>query len=36
LLYRFSTPVSVLITAVVFAFAHLTPGEIPQLFVLGK
>uniref|UniRef100_A0A453R0G5 CAAX prenyl protease 2/Lysostaphin resistance protein A-like domain-containing protein n=1 Tax=Aegilops tauschii subsp. strangulata TaxID=200361 RepID=A0A453R0G5_AEGTS len=32
----FSTPVSVLITAVVFAFAHLTPGEIPQLFVLGK
>uniref|UniRef100_A0A453R034 CAAX prenyl protease 2/Lysostaphin resistance protein A-like domain-containing protein n=1 Tax=Aegilops tauschii subsp. strangulata TaxID=200361 RepID=A0A453R034_AEGTS len=31
----FSTPVSVLITAVVFAFAHLTPGEIPQLFVLG-
>ncbi|VAI71535.1 unnamed protein product [Triticum turgidum subsp. durum] len=34
-LYRFSTPVSVLITAVVFAFAHLTPGEFPQLFVLG-
>uniref|UniRef100_A0ACD6AKJ3 Uncharacterized protein n=1 Tax=Avena sativa TaxID=4498 RepID=A0ACD6AKJ3_AVESA len=31
----FSTPVSVLITAVVFAFAHLTPGELPQLFVLG-
>ncbi|KAF7099990.1 hypothetical protein CFC21_101557 [Triticum aestivum] len=31
----FSTPVSVLITAVVFAFAHLTPGEFPQLFVLG-
>uniref|UniRef100_A0ACD5Y9Q8 Uncharacterized protein n=1 Tax=Avena sativa TaxID=4498 RepID=A0ACD5Y9Q8_AVESA len=31
----FSTPVSVLITAVEFAFAHLTPGELPQLFVLG-
>jgi membrane protease YdiL (CAAX protease family) len=25
----------VLITASVFAFAHLTPGEFPQLFVLG-
>jgi membrane protease YdiL (CAAX protease family) len=32
----FSTPISVLITASVFAFAHLTPGEFPQLFVLGK
>uniref|UniRef100_A0A0E0ELY2 Uncharacterized protein n=1 Tax=Oryza meridionalis TaxID=40149 RepID=A0A0E0ELY2_9ORYZ len=32
---RFSTPISVLITASVFAFAHLTPGEFPQLFVLG-
>ncbi|XP_014756860.1 uncharacterized protein LOC100838017 isoform X4 [Brachypodium distachyon] len=31
----FSTPVSVLITAAVFAFAHLTPGEFSQLFVLG-
>uniref|UniRef100_A0A0A9EEH6 CAAX prenyl protease 2/Lysostaphin resistance protein A-like domain-containing protein n=1 Tax=Arundo donax TaxID=35708 RepID=A0A0A9EEH6_ARUDO len=31
----FSTPYSVLITAGVFAFAHLTPGEFPQLFVLG-
>ncbi|KAL6596259.1 hypothetical protein ACP70R_047623 [Stipagrostis hirtigluma subsp. patula] len=31
----FSTPYSVLITAAVFAFAHLTPGEFPQLFVLG-
>ncbi|CAM0879503.1 unnamed protein product [Alopecurus aequalis] len=31
----FSTPLSVLITAAVFAFAHLTPGEFPQLFVLG-
>ncbi|CAO2201963.1 unnamed protein product [Urochloa humidicola] len=32
---RFSTPYAVLITAAVFAFAHLTPGEFPQLFVLG-
>ncbi|XP_039854175.1 uncharacterized protein LOC120712454 isoform X2 [Panicum virgatum] len=31
----FSTPYAVLITAAVFAFAHLTPGEFPQLFVLG-
>ncbi|KAM0831640.1 hypothetical protein ACQ4PT_065399 [Festuca glaucescens] len=31
----FSTPVSILITAAVFALAHLTPGEFPQLFVLG-
>ncbi|KAG6764413.1 hypothetical protein POTOM_031881 [Populus tomentosa] len=30
------TPVSVLISAAVFALAHLTPGEFPQLFVLGK
>ncbi|KAL5981150.1 hypothetical protein ACLOJK_029070 [Asimina triloba] len=30
------TPVSVLITAAVFALAHLTPGEFPQLFVLGN
>ncbi|XP_042420061.1 uncharacterized protein LOC122008409 isoform X1 [Zingiber officinale] len=29
------TPVSVLITAAIFAIAHLTPGEFPQLFVLG-
>lgn len=29
------TPVSVLISAAVFALAHLTPGEFPQLFVLG-
>ncbi|XVF03342.1 hypothetical protein REPUB_Repub04eG0252900 [Reevesia pubescens] len=28
------TPVSVLISAAVFALAHLTPGEFPQLFVL--
>ncbi|KAF8779062.1 hypothetical protein HU200_003027 [Digitaria exilis] len=32
---RFSTPYAVLITAAVFAFAHLTPGEFPQLFALG-
>uniref|UniRef100_A0A1D1Y3Z7 Putative membrane peptidase ydiL n=1 Tax=Anthurium amnicola TaxID=1678845 RepID=A0A1D1Y3Z7_9ARAE len=31
----FPTPVSVLIAAAVFALAHLTPGEFPQLFVLG-
>ncbi|WOL05576.1 hypothetical protein Cni_G14305 [Canna indica] len=29
------TPVSVLITAALFAAAHLTPGEFPQLFILG-
>ncbi|KAF9626152.1 hypothetical protein IFM89_031279 [Coptis chinensis] len=29
------TPVSVLISAAVFALAHFTPGEFPQLFVLG-
>ncbi|GMP58282.1 hypothetical protein CsSME_00021999 [Camellia sinensis var. sinensis] len=29
------TPVSVLISAAVFAVAHLTPGQFPQLFVLG-
>ncbi|KAJ4961682.1 hypothetical protein NE237_021592 [Protea cynaroides] len=31
----FPTPVSVLLSAVVFSIAHLTPGEFPQLFVLG-
>ncbi|XP_010257309.1 PREDICTED: uncharacterized protein LOC104597460 [Nelumbo nucifera] len=31
----FPTPVSILISAAVFALAHLTPGEFPQLFVLG-
>ncbi|XP_072978183.1 uncharacterized protein [Typha angustifolia] len=31
----FPTPVSVLVSAAVFALAHLTPGEFPQLFVLG-
>lgn len=29
------TPVAVLLSASAFAFAHLTPGEFPQLFVLG-
>ncbi|KAL2904505.1 putative membrane peptidase YdiL [Bienertia sinuspersici] len=29
------TPVAVVISAAVFALAHLTPGEFPQLFVLG-
>ncbi|KAI3467355.1 hypothetical protein Pfo_024018 [Paulownia fortunei] len=29
------TPLSVLISAAVFAGAHLTPGQFPQLFVLG-
>lgn len=30
------TPISVFISAAVFALAHLTPGEFPQLFVLGS
>ncbi|XP_047958230.1 membrane-embedded CAAX protease MroQ isoform X1 [Salvia hispanica] len=29
------TPLAVLVSAAVFAGAHLTPGEFPQLFVLG-
>ncbi|KAJ4973862.1 hypothetical protein NE237_007036 [Protea cynaroides] len=29
------TPISVLLSAALFAIAHLTPGEFPQLFVLG-
>lgn len=29
------TPLAILISASVFAVAHLTPGEFPQLFVLG-
>ncbi|KAJ0037507.1 hypothetical protein Pint_22755 [Pistacia integerrima] len=29
------TPIAVIISAAVFALAHLTPGEFPQLFVLG-
>lgn len=32
---RLPTPLAVLISAAVFAAAHLTPGEFPQLFVLG-
>ncbi|KAF3772590.1 hypothetical protein EJ110_NYTH57482 [Nymphaea thermarum] len=31
----FPTPVAVISSATVFALAHLTPGEFPQLFVLG-
>ncbi|XP_020409557.1 uncharacterized protein LOC18792855 [Prunus persica] len=30
------TPVAIGIGAAVFALAHLTPGEFPQLFVLGS
>lgn len=33
---RVPTPVAVLISAAIFALAHLTPGEFPQLFVLGN
>ncbi|CAL1390177.1 unnamed protein product [Linum trigynum] len=29
------TPIAVVISAAVFALAHLTPGEFPQLFALG-
>lgn len=32
---RVPTPVAVAISAAVFALAHLTPGQFPQLFVLG-
>lgn len=31
----FPTPVCVVLSAAVFAFAHLTPDQFPQLFVLG-
>ncbi|EMS56159.1 Putative membrane peptidase ydiL [Triticum urartu] len=31
----FPTPVCVILSAAVFAFAHLTPDQFPQLFVLG-
>ncbi|KAF7123914.1 hypothetical protein RHSIM_Rhsim12G0063600 [Rhododendron simsii] len=34
-LTRLPTPVSILISGAVFAVAHLTPGQFPQLFVLG-
>ncbi|PWA70032.1 CAAX amino terminal protease family protein [Artemisia annua] len=29
------TPVSIAISAAVFSAAHLTPGQFPQLFILG-
>lgn len=29
------TPAAAVVSAAVFALAHLTPGEFPQLFVLG-
>ncbi|CAB4264629.1 unnamed protein product [Prunus armeniaca] len=32
--FRVPTPVAIGISAAVFALAHLTPGEFPQLFVL--
>lgn len=35
-LFRLPTPVSILISGAVFAVAHFTPGQFPQLFVLGK
>ncbi|KAG0543693.1 hypothetical protein BDA96_02G210800 [Sorghum bicolor] len=31
----FPTPFCVLVSAAVFALAHLTPGQFPQLFILG-
>uniref|UniRef100_A0A0E0QRD0 CAAX prenyl protease 2/Lysostaphin resistance protein A-like domain-containing protein n=1 Tax=Oryza rufipogon TaxID=4529 RepID=A0A0E0QRD0_ORYRU len=31
----FPTPVCILVSAALFAFAHLTPGQFPQLFILG-
>ncbi|KAL5658186.1 hypothetical protein ACJX0J_031349, partial [Zea mays] len=31
----FPTPACVLVSAAVFALAHLTPGQFPQLFILG-
>ncbi|OEL25258.1 hypothetical protein BAE44_0013724 [Dichanthelium oligosanthes] len=33
--YRFPTPICVLVSAAAFALAHLTPGQFPQLFILG-
>ncbi|EER96727.1 hypothetical protein BDA96_02G210800 [Sorghum bicolor] len=32
----FPTPFCVLVSAAVFALAHLTPGQFPQLFILGN
>ncbi|PWA34668.1 CAAX amino terminal protease family protein [Artemisia annua] len=29
------TPVSIAISAAIFSAAHLTPGQFPQLFILG-
>ncbi|KAH9295779.1 hypothetical protein KI387_039367, partial [Taxus chinensis] len=31
----FPTPAAVVLSASIFAFVHLTPGEFPQLFALG-
>ena len=36
LLYRMPIPAAVALSAGAFALAHFTPGEIPQLFALGK
>ena len=36
LLYRMPIPAAVTLSAGAFALAHFTPGEIPQLFALGK
>ncbi|GKC32900.1 CAAX amino terminal protease family protein [Tanacetum coccineum] len=30
------TPISIVISAAVFSAAHLTPGQFPQLFILGS
>ncbi|KAH0877426.1 hypothetical protein HID58_064820 [Brassica napus] len=30
------TPIAIIISAAAFALAHLTPGEFPQLFILGS
>ncbi|KAH1197798.1 hypothetical protein GmHk_18G051494 [Glycine max] len=35
-LTKVPTPVAVVISAALFALAHLTPGEFPQLFVLAS
>lgn len=32
---RVPTPLAAVISGAVFALAHLTPGQFPQLFVLG-
>uniref|UniRef100_A0A0E0IJH4 CAAX prenyl protease 2/Lysostaphin resistance protein A-like domain-containing protein n=1 Tax=Oryza nivara TaxID=4536 RepID=A0A0E0IJH4_ORYNI len=32
----FPTPVCILVSAALFAFAHLTPGQFPQLFILDS